>query len=178
MDICSIIRSALTGATFVGLDTLTGVTLKGGKSNPMQGRITKRVTGSNVMVFDRGGDNGGYDAMVQRRLAAEGKDPATFTLSPRAWGIRDDRGPFVRHKGKTYLEVIFLSSGEVEYLLDGNPIAKSDIEGLQESTEGAQGGLTNKVIIRTYDADSVTAFRIGGKEYHRTESGEYSIVGI
>ena len=71
----------VSGASFIGLDTLTEVTLAGGKKNPQQGRITKRMKGASVMVFQNKNING-YEAMVHRRLLTEGKDPADFQLSP------------------------------------------------------------------------------------------------
>jgi hypothetical protein len=43
----------------------------------MQGRVTKQTTGASVMVFTNQASNG-YENMVQRRLVAEGKDPASF----------------------------------------------------------------------------------------------------
>lgn len=157
--------NGLAGGTFVGLDTETVVTLKGGKKNPMQGRITKRMTGAQVMCFSN--TNGSaYDAMVKRRLAAEGKDPTSFELSPRAWGERVPNTSFVAHKGKHYLEVIFLRAGKAEFFLDGAAIQRDEIEGLEEARESTgQGGLENKVVIRTFALDSVTALRANGKEF-------------
>ena len=145
---------ALAGGTFVGMDTETPVKLKGGKKNPQQGRVTKAMTGATVMCFSN--TNGSsYNAMVQRRLEAEGKDPNSFELSPRAWGERVAGTPFVAHKGKTYLEVIFMQAGTVQYKLDGQPVDASEIEGLPERSEGAQGGLENKVVIRTFDIENI-----------------------
>lgn len=155
---------SLAGGTFVGMDTLTSVTLTGGKKNPQQGRVTKRMTGATVMCFSN--TNGSaYDAMVKRRLEAEGKDPATFELSPRAWGNRIVGTPFVEHKGAHYLEVIFLRAGAVQYLLDGKEVDVSEIEGLPEKREGEQAGLENKVVIRTFALDSIVALRADGKEW-------------
>jgi hypothetical protein len=152
----------LAGGTFVGMDTLTEVKLKGGKKNPMQGRVTKRMTGAQVMCFSN--QNGSaYEAMVRRRLEQEGKDAGSFELSPRAWGERIQGTPFVEHKGNHYLEVIFLRAGAVEFLLDGKPIAREDVEGLDEGTAGEQGGLENKVVIRTFGLDGITALRANGE---------------
>ena len=83
---------ALAGGTFVGMDTVTPVKLKGGKKNPQQGRVTKSVTGATVMCFSNSSGSS-YNQMVLRRLAAEGKDPASFELSPRAWGERVEGTP-------------------------------------------------------------------------------------
>ena len=161
--------SEVNGASFVGIDALTEVKLKGGKGNPMQGRVTKRMVGASVMVFQNKKANG-YEAMIQRRLVAEGKDPAGFVLGPRAWGTRVPDMPIIEHfkDGATtyYVEVIFLKPGKTEYRLDGAPVAKSDIIGLEEREEGEQGGLDNKVVIRSFKADSITEVRVDGKVFN------------
>jgi len=160
----------VNGSSFIGLDSLTQVPLFGGKRNPMQGRVTKLMTGANVMVFQNK-HSSSYGDMVQRRLEREGKDPATFQLSPRAWGERIPETPFIQHEkdGEMhyYLEVIFLRAGEVQYLLDGEPIAKADIVGLKETepSEESQGGLENKVVIRSFKLASITGLRVDGHEY-------------
>lgn len=160
MNLFELISNHVNGASFVTIDTETVVKLKGGRKNPQQGRVTKRVNGSNVMVFQNK-TKSGYGAMVERRLEKEGKDPATFQLSPRTWGTRLDGVPFVEHNGKYYLEVIFLHAGEVQYLLDGQPININEIEGLPpRGPEGEQGGLNDKVIIRTYSVESIKAISI------------------
>jgi len=159
----------VSGASFVGIDTLTEVKLTGGKKNPQQGRITKRMVGAQVMVFQNKTING-YAAMIARRLAAEGKDAASFELGERAWGTRVPNMPIIEHfkDGATayYLEVIFLKAGAVSYFQDGAPIAKSDIVGMADKEEGEQGGLENKVIIRSFKADSITEVRVDGKTFN------------
>jgi len=160
----------VNGATFIGLDTLTSPKLAGGKKNPHQGRVQKRMTGANVMAFQNKTTNG-YENMVKRRLVAEGKNPDNFVLGERAWGQRVPNLPIVEHvkDGVTnyYLEVIFLSSGTVEYLLDGVVVPASSIEGLAEPTEGgAQGGLDDKVVVRTFGIDSITEIRINEQVYN------------
>jgi hypothetical protein len=147
------------------MDTQTEVKLTGGKKNSQAGRITKRMIGSSVMCFSN--TNGSaYAAMVGRRLVAEGKDPAAFELSPRAWGTRITGTCFVEHKGAHYLEVIFLRAGTVEYLQDGVPIAQSQIEGLPAAREATgQGGLDNQIAIRTFALDSILALRADGAEW-------------
>ena len=176
------IFATVNGSSFVGLDTESKVTLKGGKKNPQQGRITKRTTGSSVMVFTNQ-EQSGYENMVQRRLIEEGKDPTSFSVGPRVWGKRVQGLPIVEHEkdgvSKDYLEVIFLKPGKSEYFQDGQPIDKKDIEGLpeekeekievpdpdEEPTNRGQAGLANKVVIRTYAEDSILAVRIDGVEY-------------
>ncbi len=159
----------INGGSFIGLDTLTEVKLKGGKENPQQGRVTKRMVGATVMAFQNKNTNG-YEAMIERRLIAEGKDPTAFELKPRHWGVRIPNLPIVEHMKdgvqKYYLEVIFLKPGPVQYLLDGAPVDAKDIIGLPEAATGEQGGLENKVIIRDFAADSITEIRIDGKKFN------------
>ena len=164
--------SNIKGASFLGIDTNSIVTLKGGKQNPMQGRVHKVTRGANVMCFQNKHSNG-YDNMVRRLLEKEGKDPDSFVLGPRVWGTRLPESPIVVHEKdgvvKHYLEVIFLHEGEVHYYLDtpANIIAKADIIGLVDPTVSAntQGGLNNRVIILVYDIASITAMRINNTVY-------------
>jgi hypothetical protein len=103
-----------------------------------------------------------------RRLAQEGKDPESFVLGKRVWGERVEGTPVVTHKGKRYLEVIFLNPGKVHYELDGSPIDSADVIGLDSKENGVQGGLSNKVIIRTFAEESITGVRIDGMSITNT----------
>ena len=64
------VLAALRGVSFIGLDMETVVPLKGGKKNPMQGRVTKRVTGSTVLIAQNKNTNT-YQNMVRNRIAGE-----------------------------------------------------------------------------------------------------------
>ncbi len=155
---------SLKGCAIVGISSETTVKLLGGKKNPMLNRVTKVMDVGNVMVFCNKKSNG-YENMVSRRLEKEGKEKSSFKLGRRVWGERVENTPFIEHKGSIYLETIFLSTPKVKYLLDGEPIDKQDIEGLKvKPVEGKQGGLENKVIIRTFKTDSLTKIRWNGKE--------------
>jgi hypothetical protein len=155
----------IKGSTFISMDTLTEVKLTGGKKNPLQGRVQKLTTGANVMVFNSTEQNG-YENMIKRRMLEEGKDPSTFTLGVRPWGTRIDQSPFIDHNGKKYIECVFMNSGKTVYLVDGVDTPKDDIEGLPEVKENpdSQGGIENKVIIRTFAVDSIQSMRINGVE--------------
>lgn len=152
----------LNGASFISIDTVTPVTLTGGKANLLQGRVTKRTIGSNVMVFQNKHTNA-YENMVNRRLTAEGKT-IEFTVGPRKWGKRVPNTSFIEHNGQSYLEVIFLKAGDVQYLVDGQPF-NGVIDGLTDKTEGEQAGLENKVIIRTIKTENVKAITINKQHY-------------
>lgn len=163
----------IPGGTFVGLDTETVVKLPGGKSNPFQGRLTKRMLNANVMVFGNTESNA-YENMVKRRLAKEGKDPEDFKLGQRAWGQRITGTAFVEHKGAYYIEVIFMRPGAVEYFLDGQPFDFTvkplgtnnwlDIPEVKVNPNG-QGGLSeeSRVQIRTFKLDSILQVRVNGE---------------
>ena len=73
--------------------------------------------------------------------------------------------PFVEHNGQMYLEVIFLRAGKVHYTHGARPIDKAAITGLQEKEEAEQGGLNNKVVIRTFKAESIQAITINGARH-------------
>lgn len=153
------------GSTFASIDTVTDVKLTGGKKNALQGRVQKLTTGANVIIFNSTEQNG-YENMIKRRMVEEGKDPSTFTLGSRPWGTRVDQSPFIDHNGKKYIEFVFMNPGKTTYLVDGVETAKDDIEGLPEVKENpdSQGGIENKVIIRTYAIDSIKSMRVNGVE--------------
>jgi hypothetical protein len=154
------ILANVNGASFISIDSLTEVKLKGGKSNPFQGRVTKHMTGASVMVFQNKKSNA-YENMVFRRLEKEGKNPASFVLGERAWGKRIPETPFIEHNGGIYLEVIFLKPGKTQILVDGKPYS-GEIPGLEapKVDEESQGGLDDKVVIRTFKADSIKTVRV------------------
>lgn len=144
------------GTQIISIDTLTEVKLKGGIANPMQGRIQKLSKGNTVMIFKSAI---GYQNMVNRRLQKENPNAPEFISGPRPWGQRIPNTPFVLHNNNLYLECIFLRSGKSIYFLDGTEIKKEDIIGLTEKSEGEQGGLEDKVIIRCFKMDSIVEVR-------------------
>jgi hypothetical protein len=125
--------------------------LKGGKANPHQGRINKVTTGAIGILYTSGR---GYFEKVNEGLINEGKAP-DFEPKPRSWGTRVEGTPLIEHKEKFYLDVIFEEPGETEYFFLDTPIAKEDIEGLEDKTEGEQGGLEKKVHVRTIALESI-----------------------
>lgn len=158
------LMDAVNGSSIINITTATTLPLSGGKANPMLGRVKKVTEGTSVMVFQNKKTNG-YAAMVQRRLNKEGKN-VEFTLSPRKWGTRVPDSPIVEHGDERYLEVIVLKTGAVHYELDGQVILPQAIQGMKPEPEKAeQGGLDDKVIIKAYNFDSITAISIN-KEKH------------
>jgi len=60
-------------------------------------------------------------------------------------------------------------NGNVSYLLNGQPIAKEDIQGLKaSSSNGKQGGLSDemKVIVRSPKMQSITRLTMNGETYN------------
>ena len=159
------ILSQVSGASFISIDTITVPVLTGGKKNPFQGMIHKVMVGANVMVFSMKHGGSAYENMVKRRLVKEWKDAESFVLGQRAWGTRVEGTPFVEHNGQLYLEVIFLKAGTSHYLYDGHPIDSSDIVGLKDGEKSDQGGLDNKVVIRTFRVDNISSITVDGQRH-------------
>jgi len=142
----------LKGSTFIGLTTVTTPKLTGGKKNELQGMVTKRTI-AQVQVFTNQNTNG-YENKRK-------KVDADFKLSPRTWGERVKGTAFVEHKGKDYLEVIFIKVISTEYFINGYPVAKDSIDTLPKSRPSSE---TDDVIIRTYGLDSIKEIRAFGNE--------------
>jgi len=159
------IVNSVKGTKFASIDTTTEVKLTGGKKNPFQGRVTKKT--SNNMVIMTNTPENVYSNMVKKRLVEEGKDFKEFELKPRKWGIREGDTCIIDHNGKKYLEAIFVRGGDSVYYVDGVETDPDKIEGLPEKkmSEESQGGLEDKVIIRTFASDSIDNIRINHKEY-------------
>lgn len=166
------ILAPISGATFASLDTQTEVPLKGGKSNPLQGRVVKRCLGNRVMLFTNKYASG-YENKVKRHLEKAGLDPVSFNAGALPWGKRVPNSPFIEHEGKLYLQTVFLAAGDVEYfqrtdLVDMGflPIHKENITGLPTKTGSEHQGLErdSQVIVRTYAIDSILAIRAFGQQ--------------
>lgn len=165
----------IPSTTFVGIDTETVVKLPGGKSNPYQGRLTKRMMGANVSIYGNI-NSSGYENKVKRNLAKEGKDPESFKAQLPKWGKHIPGTAFIEHDGKYYIFVLFNHPGKVEYFLDGKPI---DLKILPLGSENwltiperrvnpnAQGGLSeeNRVIPRAYGIERIIEARVNGAVY-------------
>lgn len=164
-NLAKLLTDNVNGTTFITVNTNTEPKLAGGMKNMFAGRVRKVNIGSNVMVFQNKTTNG-YANMVARRLSAEGKDPQSFVLGDRKWGTRIANTPFIEHNGQYYLEVIFLSNGKTTYEVDGVQTHPSNIDGLKlDHVEGHQGGLDNKVVIRTFKVDNITSITINKNTY-------------
>ena len=140
-----------SGLTFVGITAETKVRLTGGKSNPHKDRITKisRVSG---LVYKTDNTNT-YQNQVRKEIP-------NFEPQARRWGNRVNNLPVIMHNGAQYLELIIQNAKTEGYFLDGQPIDKSEIEGLPEKKLGK-----HSVIVRDYSAESIKEIRINGQEY-------------
>lgn len=153
--------SNVNGSTFISLSTETIPDVRvtndgedGRYPNPFFNRVKKRTSGMNVMVFTNQNSNG-YQRMIERRLITEGKDPKSFQLSPRTWGTRVPGLPIVEHNDRDYLEVIVLHPGITKYYVSGVETDRSMISGLKANKPAEQGGLDDKVHIRTFREDHI-----------------------
>lgn len=197
-------ENVYSGTTFIGFDLATIPVLKGGKKNPMQGRVRKIAKGQVAMVFSNKWSSA-YENMVNRRLAQAGK-PADFKAGELPWGERIPNTSAIRHKGELYLQMVHAQSpvsllnyieqdlgitlegsdrekfealktqvvayesrgGEVEFELDGKPIERSAIEGIDtDKSEGEQGGLSDqmKVVIRSPKMSGILRLTMNGETY-------------
>lgn len=175
----------LSGASFIGFDSRTDVTIPGGKKNIYQGRIVKVTRNISAMIYENKFVNG-YENAVRKSLAASGIQ-TEFNVGPRAWGTRVPNTPIVEHKGQGYLEVIVKSVGDVSYELDdGTKLVKVKLDDSKSiliteeskefitdlppsaNTEGQQGGLDSddQIIIRTYKMSSISELRAYKNTYH------------
>lgn len=157
---------SVNGSTFISINTEVTPMMnkttagKGTPANPHLGRVKKVTVGRSVMVFQNKNVNG-YQQMVMRRLEKEGKNAKDFELGHRVWGTRLPELPVVEHKGTLYLEVIVLKPGNVFYTLDGKPTPLDQLIGVrQHADDMEQGGLDDKVIMRTIAFESITAITI------------------
>ncbi len=171
MSIRDLVTDAINGASFISLVTETKPKVRktldtddGRIPNPHFNSVTKRTEGLTVMVFTNQNSNG-YDNMVRRRLEQEGKDPDSFELSERKWGTRVPSLPIVEHNGEDYLEVIVLNKGKTTYYVDGVETDVANIQGSTQPKKPEQGGLDDKVIVRTFKESSIEAITIN-KETH------------
>lgn len=155
---------SIAGVSFAAMDTVTDVKLKGGKANPLQGKLEKHALGHRVMLCANKRSNA-YENKVRRHLEAEGKNPESFVMGAPPWGERVPETPFYQHKGNYYLQVVFLESGEVQYRHKetGQIIAKEAIEGLPDKTGSEHQGLESQVIVRAYKVESIKAIRAMGE---------------
>jgi hypothetical protein len=188
------IFAAIAGTAFVGITTVTVPRLKGGKSNEMQGRVKKHATAS---VFC--GEAPSYKDMLETKAFAEFRETdegAELTadeieVTPLQveglWKGNGEKlsGAVIRHKTSDarYIGVYFPKNAkpQVAYTLDGEPIDKDDIEGLEESkptekTVEVNGeSVTVKIVPRVYKMASLVSFRHDGEEYEivaEVEGGE------
>lgn len=151
--------SKISGNAIGSIETKTSVTLTG-KNNPMKGRITKTTKGGSVQFFGNTKSNGYLNK--KKRQALENGEPLetvqAMDVKPRPWGQRVPGCPIVNHKGKPYVELIWLHAPtKVEYFIDGRPIDRADIIGLKKSKPSKKGDIA----LRTMKIESITRLKCG-----------------
>lgn len=130
----------------VTLTYSVGVKLTGGKKNEQQGRITKTVKDMPVLLVGPG---------TYQRVRRESGDEE-FEAKARKWGIRNEQG-LIEHNGQLYVEYIAKGRGQVQFMLDGQPIDKSQVVGLPPTT--TQSDINTGVILRALNIESIIAIR-------------------
>lgn len=167
MDILEKLKD-FKGSRIIGIDTESTLEVKGKEHKVYEGRITKKTQGSVCMIFKSGT---GYFNMVNRRLVKEGlakedsQETKEFIPAKRKWGIRVKDTPFIEHKGNLYLEVIYLRKGNSKYFLDGFEVDFSEISSMlkKKSKSPEQGGLNNKVFVRSIRVSNIKGLRLNGE---------------
>ena len=130
----------------VTLVVVSDVKLRGGKSNPMQGHITKS---SLVDVHILG--NGEYEKVMKETVDSK------FESKGRTWGTRRPDG-LIEHKGELYVEVQIVEPIARVYFLDGEVIKKEEIIGLDEKAR------TEDVIVCTYKVNNIRSIIPGNEK--------------
>lgn len=165
-----LLETKLSGASFVTINTTTTpklnktlVTDDGRIENPYFDKVTKQSK-LNCQIFQNKVKNG-YEEMVKRRMVKEGKDPETFELQPRKWGVRLPNLPIIEHKGEYYLEVIVHNTLSSEYIYNNKSVKSTEIKGWPSSgdPEKSQGGIEDKVEIRSIKLSNIKEIHIGGE---------------
>lgn len=162
------------GAQIVTISSQTIPTFVGGKSCPLNGRVTK-VSKVNGMV------NWNYTNSVNnqrmREESPQDKDGNIqgFVAEQRKWGTRLHNKPYVIHskdgKGKVYLELkVERSLGHV-YFLDGKELTEDEAKNqihphLRERKEGERQEVEKPVILRDYSLSNINQITLGGIIYN------------
>lgn len=152
------------GATFAQLTTETAPVLPGGKSNPYQGRITKKTI-QNVQI---GTD---YEAAVNRKAGKEGNENQG---SFKSAGLREGHTwviprKLIDKKGSLQLRYTKQNhmSAEVEWFLDGKPVDVSDIKDYlpkpRASRKQKEFGNSEEVRPRDVKLENIRQISINGK---------------
>lgn len=166
MDINAVTHMLATikGCTFASLEAHSMPVLKGGKKNPLQGRVIEISEGVRVILFTNKKSNG-YENMVRRRLLKEGKDAESFELGKLPWGTRIPETPLIEHNGKYYIQTVLLSPGEKKYYVDHVETPREDIPGLPEDKSHKYQGLEQEhaVKVRTFSLENIHTLRMMGE---------------
>lgn len=125
------------------------VKLTGGKKNPQLGKVKKLTNNLQVLLIGNGGE---YAAA--RKAEAGGED---FEVQPRKWGTRNADG-LINHNGVLYVEFIVKGRGEKsQYFLDGQPIDKSEIQGLPAETTPSDQA--SGVVLRAIKIENIISLK-------------------
>lgn len=114
--------------------------LKGGKGNPMQGKIRK-ISTADVTISGTG--------VYASRKVDEGEFSSSDEVQQRKWGTRIGNTCVIEHNGHMYIEFLVDGTPKSTYKLDGKEIAKDDVTGLNPSKRDSN------VLICTVKAENI-----------------------
>jgi len=142
------ILQKIQSATIISLEALTYPRAKA------NGLVSKKQKVVGIFKWQ-------YKRAVNNRRYMEGKKP-NFEPEPRRWGGR--LGNLIVHNDKLYCEVKVEKLCWEEYYIDGQPASLEEIE-LPQKKEGSRQNLDKPVIVRDFALESITKFKMLGKEF-------------
>lgn len=100
-----------------------------------------------------------YEKAVNDQREAEGKEQ-DFVSGARTWGINLGNG-IVENNGKFYISAILKESKETRYLIDGEVVAKADLEKfMPKKKSGNNQGLEEAVRFMSLSVENIESLEI------------------
>lgn len=153
---------AITGQRTIRVLTKTLVRMRK-TNNRYFNRVYKTQEHRVVVNFD-------YEAMVNRRRLAEGKQE-TFQAAERTWGQHLPSSCLVFKDNQYYMQAAVEKSDVAQYTFRGRPIAKELFEThIIRPSKPRNQGLEDDVIIRSFAIVSVLEVVVGNVRYRVRES--------
>ena len=161
-----VMLAQLRTATFATLTTVTDAPMNKG-NNPFYGRIKKETVLNVTLNFiyansvnnQRVKESKSGIKKIQSDIREEiGLEKDIFVPHARKWGERIQGTTLVQHKGSVYIE--YKANGtpkSVEYFLDGDKIAKSEVEAylIKSGSSKDHQGVEKEIIIRDVNINNV-----------------------
>lgn len=110
------------------MDHCKPVKLKGGKSNPLQGRVTQYTTGSEVTLCSKFTT---YHELMQEACTKAGTGKVEF--GERRWGQHIGDTLFIEHLDNLYVQLIIDKVGTRRYLVDDKEATAEEVAAIEAS---------------------------------------------